>query len=193
MQQFLASDVIYPTALHAALDAALEEEELDGETGARAAASCPTSTGSSPTSVADRVGAARRQPAATTRAAPGPARQRPRPVTLGGQALNPGGAGDRPLGDDLAFDVQVTNQGENTETDVTVTVTIGSGGDAIELDEGAGHDRRGRDEDRAIPLAEQPPSGQNVPITVEVEPVPGEEKTDNNKGDVPRDLHAVAR
>jgi hypothetical protein len=31
-----------------------------------------------------------------------------------------------------------------------------------------------------IPLTEQPPTGQNVPITVEVEPVPGEEMTDNN-------------
>ena len=34
-----------------------------------------------------------------------------------------------------------------------------------------------------IPLAEQPPTGQNVPIKVEVEPVPGEEMTDNNEAD----------
>ena len=32
-----------------------------------------------------------------------------------------------------------------------------------------------------IPLDEQPPTGQNVPIAVDVKPVPGEQKTDNNK------------
>ena len=31
-----------------------------------------------------------------------------------------------------------------------------------------------------IPLGEEPPTGQSVPITVEVQAVPGEEKTDNN-------------
>ena len=34
-----------------------------------------------------------------------------------------------------------------------------------------------------IPLSEQPPTGQNVPITVRVKPVPGEEVTDNNEAD----------
>jgi hypothetical protein len=32
-------------------------------------------------------------------------------------------------------------------------------------------------------LAEKPPTGENVPVNVEVEPVPGEEKTDNNSAD----------
>jgi hypothetical protein len=32
-----------------------------------------------------------------------------------------------------------------------------------------------------VALDGQPPTGQNVPITVEVAAVPGEEKTDNNK------------
>ena len=35
----------------------------------------------------------------------------------------------------------------------------------------------------SIPLSEQPPTGQNVPITVRVKPVPGEEVTDNNEAE----------
>jgi hypothetical protein len=34
-----------------------------------------------------------------------------------------------------------------------------------------------------IPLSEQPPTGQNVPIKVRVKPVPGEKVTDNNEAD----------
>ena len=33
-----------------------------------------------------------------------------------------------------------------------------------------------------IPLADAPPTGQNVPIVVEIEGVPGEKKLDNNQG-----------
>ena len=86
------------------------------------------------------------------------------------------------MSDDLKLVVQVANQGENTETDVKVNATIGKGGDAIKLDEGARLDRRRRDQAGRDPVAERPPTGQNVPITVEIEPVPGEKKTDNNKG-----------
>jgi hypothetical protein len=34
-----------------------------------------------------------------------------------------------------------------------------------------------------IPLTKQPPTGQNVPITVNVKAVPGEEVTDNNEAE----------
>ncbi len=40
-----------------------------------------------------------------------------------------------------------------------------------------------------IPLTRPPPTGQNVPITIEIEPVPGEEKTDNNHGEFSVDIH----
>jgi hypothetical protein len=32
-----------------------------------------------------------------------------------------------------------------------------------------------------IPVTKTPPTGQAVPVNVEVQPVPGETKTDNNK------------
>jgi uncharacterized membrane protein len=85
------------------------------------------------------------------------------------------------LSGDLAFEIQVQNQGENTETDVNVKVTVGSGSDAIEREEPIDTIAAGEIQTVTIPLGEQPPTGQNVPISVEVEPVPGEQKTDNNK------------
>ena len=42
---------------------------------------------------------------------------------------------------------------------------------------------RGELKTASIPLTSQPPTGQNVPITVNVKPVPGEQVTDNNKGE----------
>jgi Domain of unknown function DUF11 len=101
-------------------------------------------------------------------------------VSLGGTALAPGGSASVQLTDDLSFEIQVQNQGENTENDVTVRATVGDGGDAIELDDTIDTIAPGEIKTVTIPLSRTPPTGQNVPITVEVEPVPGEEKTDNN-------------
>jgi hypothetical protein len=104
-------------------------------------------------------------------------------VSLGGQALTPdGGSATITLSDDVAFEVQVANQGDNTETDVPVRVTVGEGDDAVELEEPLDTIAAGETKTVTIALEEQPPTGQNVPIEVEVEPVPGEEVTDNNVG-----------
>jgi hypothetical protein len=101
-------------------------------------------------------------------------------VSLGGTTLTPGAGATVQLTSDLAFEIQVQNQGENTETDVNVMVTVGEGDDAIELEEAIDTIAVGEIQTVTIPLSEQPPTGQNIPITVEVEPVPGEEMTDNN-------------
>ena len=104
-------------------------------------------------------------------------------VTLGGVALVPGASATVPLSDDLAFDVQVANQGDNNETDVNVKVTVGEGDDATELEETIPEIAVGEQQKVTIPLDERPPTGENVPVTVEVEAVPGEEKTDNNSAE----------
>ena len=101
-------------------------------------------------------------------------------VSLGGTTLTPGAGATVQLTGDLAFEVQIQNQGENTETDVNVEVSVGEGDDAIELEEAIDTIAVGEIQTVTIPLSEQPPIGQNVAISVEVEPVPGEEMTDNN-------------
>ena len=104
-------------------------------------------------------------------------------VSLGGIALTPGGSTTVQLTNDIAFDIQVVNQGDSTETDVGVTVTVGSGGDATKLEETIPEIAAGEQKTVSIPLTSQPPTGQNVPINVKVKPVPGEEVTDNNEAD----------
>jgi hypothetical protein len=104
-------------------------------------------------------------------------------VSLAGTALTPGGSATVQIAQDAAFDVEVVNQGDSTETDVRVTVAVGSGGDAIEAEETIDEIAAGEAKAVTIPLNRQPPTGQNVPITVRVEPVTGEEVTDNNEAE----------
>jgi uncharacterized membrane protein len=84
------------------------------------------------------------------------------------------------LSGDLAFEIQVQNQGENTENDVTVSVTVGDGGDAFTREDTIPTVAPGEIQTVTIPLDKTPPTGQNVPVKVEVKPVTGEQKTDNN-------------
>jgi hypothetical protein len=184
MQMFLASDTVDMTRFRPRLRAALEEEEL-------AIPDFPRDTFVRDVEwldaafVADQVNALRSGTGggggADEDAAPGLHGNGLAAVTLGGTTLTPGGTDTTvQLTGDLAFEVQVQNQGENTETDVNVVVSVGEGDDAIELEEAIDTIAVGEIQTVTIPLTEQPPTGQSVPITVEVEPVPGEEMTDNN-------------
>ena len=182
MQQFLASDVIYRLRVKPTIEAALEEEDLSGEATIPDSPFLPDIDWLDPTTVADRISRISTGGGGEP-TAPGLHGNGLGTVALGGQALTPGGSATITLSDDLAFEVQVQNQGENTETDVVVHVTIGSGGDAIELEETLPEIAAGETQTVTLPLAERPPTGEQIPVTVEIEPVPGEEKTDNNVGE----------
>ncbi len=180
MQNFLTSDVLYQTRFTPALNKELRDEDL----GERVPQSSflPDVDWLQPGTVADRVRSLGGSGGADGDAAPGLHGNGLAGVTLGGQTLSPDGSASVRLADDLKFVIQVANQGENTETDVKVNVTVGRGGDAINLDKVLDTIAAGETKPVEIGLADQPPTGQNVPITVEIEGVPGEEKLDNNKG-----------
>jgi hypothetical protein len=181
MQVFLASDTIDVVRFRPALNEALAEEGLAQPNYPRDAF-VPDVEWLDASFVADRVEALRSGTAGEgdEAATPGLHGNGLAAVSLGGTTLTPGGSATVQLSEDLAFEIQVQNQGENNENDVNVIVTIGEGGDARELEEPIDTIAAGEIQTVTIPLGEQPPTGQNVPITVEVEPVPGEEKTDNN-------------
>jgi hypothetical protein len=182
MQSFLSSDVIFSQRFVPNLQTALEDEDLTGDVRIPRSQFLPDIDWLQPSFVSDRVGRIRTGRGGDEEAAPGLHGNGLAGVTLGGQALSPGGAAASvQLGDDLSFDVQVANQGENTETDVVVRISVGRGDDAIELEETLGTIAAGETKTVKVPFPERPPTGQNVPIEVEVEPVPGEDKTDNNK------------
>ena len=181
MQNFLASDVIYQTRFSPSLRSALEAEDLGGETIPRSRF-LPEPDWVVPATVGERIPKLGGSGASDKEAAPGLHGTGVASATLGGQTLNPGGeAANVPLSDDLTMTVQVANQGENTEEDVSVEVTIGRGGDAVKAEKTLDTIAAGETKPVEIPITEQPPTGQNVPITVTVAKVPGEEKIDNNK------------
>jgi CARDB protein len=182
MQALLASDVIYFQRFVPLLGTALRDEDLATEVRTPSNPDLrfvPDIEWLDPAFVADRVSGVR---TGDGDAAPGLHGNALGTVTLGGETLTPDGSTTVTLSDELTFEVQVANQGDNTETDVAVRVTVGEGDDAIELEEPLDTIAAGETKTVTLALEEQPPTGQNVPIEVEVEPVPGEEMTDNNIG-----------
>jgi hypothetical protein len=180
MRNFLTSDVLYETRFLSQVDDVIAAKDLGLRP--RQSVFLKDVRWLEPSFVSDKVDAIRAGGAgADEAAAPGLHGNGLVGVSLGGIALTPDGSATVTLSDDTAFDVQVANQGENTETDVNVKVKVGSGDDAIELEKPLDEIAAGETKTVNIPLGEQPPTGQNVPVEVEVEPVPGETKTDNNQ------------
>jgi hypothetical protein len=182
MLLFMASDVVYSQRFVPNIQGTLEDEDLTDEVRIPRSQFVPDIDWLQPSFVAERVGRIRTGRGGDREAAPGLHGNGVAGTTLGGQALAPGGGSTTVnLADDLEFGVQVANQGESTETDVIVRISVGRGDDAIELEETLDTIAAGETKTVTVPLAEQPPTGQTVPVIVEVEPVPGEEKTDNNE------------
>jgi hypothetical protein len=182
MQVFLASDVLLRSRYDPLLREALEAENIDDPEPADAAdlTFVEDTDWLDPDFVADQIAGIRGSGGTAT---PGLHGNGLGTVSLAGVALTPGAGATVPLTSDAAFDIQVVNQGESTETDVTVTVKVGQGGDALDLEETIPEIAAGEAKSVSIPLSEQPPTGQNVPITVRVKPVSGEEVTDNNEAE----------
>jgi hypothetical protein len=183
MRVFSASDVIYNSRYVPSLEKALDDEDVNADEPVQSAF-LPDTQWLDPAFVADQVAGIRSgEGGGDQAAAPGLHGNGIGTVTLGGVALVPGASATVPLTGDLSFDVQVANQGDNTETDVTVTATIGEGSDAIDVDQQLDEIASGETKNVTIPVDQQPPTGENVPVSVEVKPVPGEDMTDNNSAD----------
>ena len=181
MQVFLASDVLLRSRYKVVLSDALDKENVDAQV-----PKDPELTfvediqWLQPDYVADQISGIRGSSGTAT---PGLHGDGLGAVSLGGVTLAAGAAPTVQLTRDTAFDIEVVNQGDSTETDVGVTVTVSSGADAIKLEETIPEIAAGEAKHVSIPLSSQPPTGQQVPITVNVKAVPGEEVTDNNKGE----------
>lgn len=102
-------------------------------------------------------------------------------VQPAGTALSTTGTTDIKNSKGISFDVQVQNQGQNTEKSVTVKVTISGVGKPISVQQQIASINAGETQTASVPLPSLPPTGRAVTITVSVLPVPGEKKVDNNK------------
>jgi hypothetical protein len=181
MKVFLASDVVLTARFKPTADAAFKNEDVGTRINGGSLTFVEDIQWVNPDFVADQIAGIRGTDGGS--ATPGLHGDGLGTVSLGGVALTPGGSATVPLSSDSAFDVQVVNQGDSTETDVKVQVTVGQGGDAIDLEDTIPEIAAGEAKSVTIPLSKQPPTGQNVPITVKVKPVPGEEVTDNNEAE----------
>jgi hypothetical protein len=181
MQLLLASDVIFQRRFTPALTRALQQKGIADEVRRPASSFVPDIQWLDPSYVADRVSALRTGGTGDDTASGGLHGNGIGTVSLGGQALTSGGSTTVTLSDSLEFEVQVVNQGDNTETDVSVKATIGQGADAITADSKLDSIASGETKTVTIPVDEQPPTGQSVDVVVEVAKVPGEKKTDNNR------------
>jgi len=181
MHVLVASDVLLRSRYNPVLGAALAEADVSATRARRGQLTFVEDPAwLDPDFVADQIAGIRGTDGTTT---PGLHGNGLGTVSLAGVTLTPGGDATVQLTSDAAFDVQVVNQGDSTETDVTVTVSLGQGGDATELEDTITEIAAGELKTATIPLSGQPPTGQNVPITVRVQPVRGEEVTDNNEAE----------
>jgi hypothetical protein len=181
MKVFLASDVLLTARFQPTADAALKDEDVGARINTGSLTFVEDIQWVNPDFVADQIAGIRGTDGGS--ATPGLHGDGLGTVSLGGVALTPGGSATVPLTGDIAFDVQVVNQGDSTETDVKVQVAVGQGSDAIDLEDTIPEIAAGEAKSVTIPLTKQPPTGQNVPITVKVKAVPGEEVTDNNEAE----------
>jgi hypothetical protein len=188
MQYFLTSDVIYSQRFLPSLLGALEEEDLDADvpvpatlTDAETIAFLPDISWLRPQTVADNLGGV--GSGSDEAAAPGLHGNGLGSVTVkpAGTALVEGSTSTLPASEDTSFDIEIANQGEHPEESVVVVVEIAGAGDTISLEETLDAINPGESKIVNVPLAETPPIGEPVDITVSIEPVPGEEKTDNNE------------
>jgi hypothetical protein len=103
-------------------------------------------------------------------------------VTAGGVSLKPGGVVNRvPAKAPLPVQVTYANQGENDESNVTISVRItGGGAKAIPATKRLNQTKAGTQAVVPIQLASVPPAGTSSTMTVRINPVRGEQKTDNN-------------
>jgi len=181
MKNLLASDVIYETRVAISVRDSLRDEGIGGETVPNSMF-LPDVDWLQPSTVADRVRSLGGSGGEDDgNAAPGLHGNGIGGSALNGKALTEGTSVNIPLARELKIVVQVANQGENTETDVNVKATIGRGGDALSGDATLDTIAAGETKPVEITVSGEPPTGQNVPVNIEIDPVPGEEKTDNNK------------
>jgi CARDB protein len=180
MQVFLASDILLSARFEPSADRALQKEDVSATIVKGSLRFVEDVQWVGPDFVADQISGIRGSGGTAT---PGLHGNGLASTSLGGVALTPGGSATVPLSSDLAFEIQVINQGESTETDVVVQVTVGQGADAIEGEDTIPEIAAGEQKPVTIPLTKNPPTGQNVPIKVRVKPVAGESVTDNNESE----------
>ncbi|MGB0613073.1 MAG: hypothetical protein ACPGN4_02850 [Miltoncostaeaceae bacterium] len=194
MQRFLASDVIYQDSFVGPSKRALADAGITGVqvpdrqfflSGVRADQASPTGaaqlipalqrTGTADTATGT-TGVLRGTGIAGVQALPQ------------GVELQAGSDTEIQASDKLEWQVTVENSGDATETNVVVRATFASDAspkDAQTVEKEIASIARGEQQSVTLPGPKSPTFGEDSVLKVEVVPVPGEEKTDNNRAEYP--------
>jgi hypothetical protein len=184
MQAFLASDVLLRTRVTPLVRDALKDSDVVAEPAATKGF-LPGFSWLQPDYVADQLGTRLTDNGGgggNRTVAPGLHGDGLTSTTINGVALEPHPAANHvSLEGDLTVVVEFANQGENTEFDVPVQVTV-SGGTGKDITGKKTVDTIAAGESATvdIPLSRKP-TADVYTVNVEVKPVPGEKKLDNNK------------
>ncbi len=195
MQRFLASDVIYQDSFVGPSKRVLADEGITGVqvpdrqfflSGVRADQASPTGagqlipalqrTGTTEDGTTDTTGALRGTGIASVQALPQ------------GVELQAGTDTEIQASDKLEWQVTVENAGESVETNVIVRATFASDAspnDAQTVEKEIATIEPGQQQSVTLPGPKSPTFGEASVLKIEVVPVPGEEKTDNNRAEYP--------
>ncbi len=195
MQRFLASDVIYQDSFVGPSKRVLADEGITGVqvpdrqfflSGVRADQASPTGagqlipalqrTGTADDGTTDTTGALRGTGIASVQALPQ------------GVELQAGTDTEIQASDKLEWQVTVENAGESVETNVIVRATFASDAspnDAQTVEKEIATIEPGQQQSVTLPGPKSPTFGEASVLKIEVVPVPGEEKTDNNRAEYP--------
>jgi hypothetical protein len=184
MQLFLASDVVYSQRVLPNLSRPLKKEGLLDQVEVPKSHFLPDLQWVRPSVVSARLAGAG---GSAGPVAPGLHGMSLIGVTAkpGGQALAQGGATSITITSRLSFDVTVQDAGSNNERDVVVQLSITGAGKPVVREQTLPTIGAGEQKLVTIPLAAAPPTGRPVSIKVQVKPVPGEKKVDNNSATYP--------
>jgi hypothetical protein len=185
MQAFLASDVLLRSRVTPLLRQSFKKADI-AATPLQTKGFLPGFSWLEPSYVADQLG--------TRLSNNGGGRQTSKQIAPGlhgtgltstevnGITLQPDPAANKvPISGDLTFKVTFQNQGENDEFDVPVQVTLQGSGKPIVGKKTVDTIAKGASATANIALPSKPAAGEVYTVNVEVKPVPGEKKTDNNK------------
>lgn len=181
MEMFLTSDVIYATRVLPLISSTLRDADV-GSQRLQRSQFLPGVQWLDESVVADALGqqlssgggANGREPA------PGLHGTGVDSVQVGDQTLTPDAANRIAYGPDTEFTVNFTNQGEHDETNIVVVLKIEGGPEPLRVQKSVASVPAGAAAAATLSLDTPPPLDTPVTITVQVKPVPGEEKKDNN-------------
>ena len=182
MRDFLVSDVLFVQRVAPELREGLAERDLAPESDLPGGEFLPAVDWLAERTISDRLGALREGPGEVGAGARGLALG---VVTAGGETLNESAPTQVSAAPDLSFSVQIQNQGAVPEEQVEVSIASTGGATPLAVDRTLESIPAGGSETATLPLAETPPTGRPVTVTIKVDSAEGEGRTDDNESSYP--------